>query len=79
MSVNANIIQCTITVNTPHSTQIPEVYTIKLHIRINLQNLNRVKLLIKEQSINQVQGGFLKHNLFVEPTEYVIPTTQQII
>jgi len=41
--------------------------------------MERVQLFIKVQSINQVQGGFLKHSLFVEPPEYVIPDTRQTI
>lgn len=41
--------------------------------------MERVKLFIKVQRINQVQGSFLKHNLFMEPPEYVIPNTQQTV
>jgi len=41
--------------------------------------MERLELFIKVQSINQVQGSFLKHNLFVEPPEYVIHNTQQTI
>jgi len=39
--------------------------------------MEKVKLFIKVRSINQVQGGFLNHNFFVEPPEYVVPNTQQ--
>lgn len=39
--------------------------------------MERVKHFINVQSINQVQGVFLKHNLFLERPEYVIPNTQQ--